>query len=333
MKKFLIFRTDRIGDFILSCILIKSIKRNKPNSEITVICSDQNYKYVKNYSLVDNAKLYPKKFVKKISFYYSMIKDNYDCILSLDGKKRSIFACVINKAELKIITVTKKIYKKIFFNLRDNILFINDFKSRIEEFKFILRKIDIDYSDKDLDVFDNEKIKSNFDLINKIPDKSFNQLHLDEKWITEAYRGRRKSRNFKPINATITQMCRFIEEFVEKSKKDIVISAGAETNSLINGVKEKFNKNGVFAINDKKIIILDNISFTDLKIIIKKAELIITCHGSPTHIASSFNTKIIDIFDRKNEEFYKFYTSHLRNYKYLYREDFNILAKEILRLV
>ena len=66
MKKFLIFRTDRIGDFILSCILIKSIKRNKPNSEITVICSDQNYKYVKNYSLVDNAKLYPKKFVKKI---------------------------------------------------------------------------------------------------------------------------------------------------------------------------------------------------------------------------------------------------------------------------
>tara|TARA_B100000282_G_scaffold236692_1_gene179218 strand:+ start:2168 stop:3169 length:1002 start_codon:yes stop_codon:yes gene_type:complete len=333
MKKFLIFRTDRIGDFILSCILIKSIKRNKPNSEITVICSDQNYKYVKNYSLVDNAKLYPKKFVKKISFYYSMIKDNYDCILSLDGKKRSIFACVINKAELKIITVTKKIYKKIFFNLRDNILFINDFKSRIEEFKFILRKIDMDYSDKDLDVFDNEKIKSNFDLINKIPDKSFNQLHLDEKWITEAYRGRRKSRNFKPINATITQMCRFIEEFVEKSKKDIVISAGAETNSLINGVKEKFNKNGVFAINDKKIIILDNISFTDLKIIIKKADLVIACHGSPAHIASSFNTKIIDIFDQKNEEFYKFYTSHLRNYKYLYREDFNILAKNILKLI
>ena len=333
MKKFLIFRTDRIGDFILSCILIKSIKRNKPNSEITVICSDQNYKYVKNYSLVDNAKLYPKKFVKKISFYYSMIKDNYDCILSLDGKKRSIFACVINKAELKIITVTKKIYKKIFFNLRDNILFINDFKSRIEEFKFILRKIDIDYSDKDLDVFEDEKIKSNFDLINKIPDKSFNQLHLDEKWITEAYRGRRKSRNFKPINATISQMCRFIEEFVEKSKKDIVISAGAETNSLINGVKEKFNKNGVFAINDKKIIILDNISFTDLKIIIKKADLVIACHGSPAHIASSFNTKIIDIFDQKNEEFYKFYTSHLRNYKYLYREDFNILAKNILKLI
>ena len=333
MKKFLIFRTDRVGDFILSCILIKSIKRNEPSSEITVICSDQNYEYVKSYSLVDNAKLYPKKFIKKISFFHSMIKSDFDCILSLDGKKRSIFSCVISKAKFKIITVTKKIYKKIFFNLKDNILYIQDFKSRIEEFKFILRKMDIDYSDRDLDIFDSEKVKSNLDIINKIPDKSFNQLHLDEKWITEAYRAKRKSRNFKPINASIDQMCSFIEEFVKKSKKDLVISAGAETNNLIDGVKKKFSKRGVFAINGKKIIILDNISFTDLKLIIKKTDLIIACHGSPAHIASSFNTKIIDIFDQTNEEFYKFYTNHLRNYKYLYREDFTILAKNILRLV
>lgn len=332
MKKFLIFRTDRVGDFILSCILIKSIKRNKPNSEITVICSDQNYEYVKNYSLVDNAKLYPKKFINKVAFFHSMINSNFDCVLSLDGKKRSIFACVISKTKLKIITVTKKIYKKIFFNLKDNILFIKDFRSRIEEFKFILKKMDIDYSDRDLDIFDSEKVKSNSDIINKIPDKSFNQLHLDEKWITEAYMGKRKLRNFKPINASIVQMCDFIEEFVKKSKKDLVISTGAETNSLIDGVKKKFN-NSVFAINGKKITILDNTSFADLKLIIKKADLIITCHGSPAHIASSFNTKIIDIFDQKNEEFYKFYTDHLRNYKYLYREDFKILAKNILQLV
>ena len=333
MKKFLIFRTDRVGDFILSCILIKSIKRNKPNSEITVICSDQNYEYAKNYSLVDNAQLYPKKFIKKIFFFHSMIKSDFDCVLSLDGKKRSIFSCVISKANFKILTVTKKIYKKIFFTLKDNILFIKDFRSRIEEFKFILKKLEMDYSDRDLNIFDGEIIKSNLDILNKIPEKSFNQLHLDEKWITEAYRGRRKSRNFKPIDASIDQMCSFIEEFVTKSKKDLVISAGAETNSLISGVKKQFSKKGVVSINGKKIIILDNISFTDLKLIIKKTDLVIACHGSPAHIASSFNTKIIDIFDQKNEEFYKFYTNHLRNYKYLYREDFTILAKNILQSV
>ena len=102
---------------------------------------------------------------------------------------------------------------------------------------------------------------------------------------------------------------------------------------MIEGVKEKFNKDGLFELNGKKIIILDNISFADLKLIIKKTDLLIACHGSPAHIASSFNTKIIDIFDKKNEEFYKFYTHHLRNYKYLYREDFTILSKNILQLV
>ena len=108
MKKFLIFRTDRVGDFILSCILIKSIKRNKPNSEITVICSDQNYEYVKNYSLVDNAKLYPKKFIKKISFFHSMIKSDFDCILSLDGKKEVYFCMCYFQSKVKDHNSNKK---------------------------------------------------------------------------------------------------------------------------------------------------------------------------------------------------------------------------------
>ena len=37
MKKYLIFRTDRIGDFLLTAILINSIKRNNPNSYIVVV--------------------------------------------------------------------------------------------------------------------------------------------------------------------------------------------------------------------------------------------------------------------------------------------------------
>ena len=332
MKRFLIFRTDRVGDFILSSILIKSIKRNKPDSEITVICSEQNYDYVKGYSLINNVQLYPKEFLKKISFFFSIFNTEYDCVLSLDGKKRSIFGCLVSRAKFKIITATKKIYKNIFFSLKDNILLFDDFKSRIEEFKFILKKLDLNYSDKDLNVFENENIKTNLEIVDKIPYKSFIQLHLDEKWISEAYLGRRKKRNFEPINASIEQMCEFIKELLSKTYKDLVISTGAETNILIEGVKEKINQQNFFSSNKKKVIILDKLSFTDLKLIIKKADLIVACHGSPAHIASSFNTKIIDIYDKKNEEFYHFYTSHLRNYRYLYREDFSKLAKNILEL-
>ena len=49
MKKYLIFRTDRIGDFLLTSILINSIKRNDPYSHISIVASEKNYNYIKTF--------------------------------------------------------------------------------------------------------------------------------------------------------------------------------------------------------------------------------------------------------------------------------------------
>ena len=53
MNRYLIFRTDRIGDFLISAILIKSIKQNDTSSHVTVIASKKNYDYIKSFKLVD----------------------------------------------------------------------------------------------------------------------------------------------------------------------------------------------------------------------------------------------------------------------------------------
>ena len=58
MNRYLIFRTDRIGDFLLTLILIKNIKRNDKDSHISVICSKKNYDYIKSFNLVDKAYLF-----------------------------------------------------------------------------------------------------------------------------------------------------------------------------------------------------------------------------------------------------------------------------------
>jgi len=42
-NKNIFFRTDRIGDFLLSAVLIKSIKRSDKDSYITVIASNKNF--------------------------------------------------------------------------------------------------------------------------------------------------------------------------------------------------------------------------------------------------------------------------------------------------
>ena len=70
MNKYLIFRTDRIGDFLLSLILIKSIKRNDPNCHITVVCSEKNYDYIKSFKIIDRVKLLRKGFLNKLKTFF-----------------------------------------------------------------------------------------------------------------------------------------------------------------------------------------------------------------------------------------------------------------------
>ena len=49
MKKIIIFKTDRIGDFVYFSPCLKNIKDNfKNNCEITVVCGKYNYQIVKN---------------------------------------------------------------------------------------------------------------------------------------------------------------------------------------------------------------------------------------------------------------------------------------------
>ena len=54
MLNFLIFRTDRIGDFLLTAILVNSIKRNNPKTNINIVASQKNYKYIRTFNNIDN---------------------------------------------------------------------------------------------------------------------------------------------------------------------------------------------------------------------------------------------------------------------------------------
>ena len=74
MSNYLFFRPDRIGDFLVSAILINSIKRNDLNSHITVVSSKKNHLYIKSLNFVDEVYLYPDNFIEKISLF---LKLNY----------------------------------------------------------------------------------------------------------------------------------------------------------------------------------------------------------------------------------------------------------------
>ena len=111
MNKYIFFRTDRIGDFLLSAVLIKSIKRNDSSSHITVVGSKKNYNFIKDINFVDTAIIYPEKFFDRFIFFFNLINKKYFFSCVLDGKKRSIFASILINAKVKIFCSHKLFYK------------------------------------------------------------------------------------------------------------------------------------------------------------------------------------------------------------------------------
>ena len=167
MNNYIFFRTDRIGDFLLSAILLNSIKRNDPNSYITVICSSKNYDYVKNFHLVDRAVLYPEKnLFKKISFFLGMFfKKNY-CAIVCDGKKRSIYSAILLRSKIKILFSTKVIHKVMFNFFFSKILIDKYSKSKILEIQNALVHIKFNFTTQDLNTL-KVKNNKNFSINNK----------------------------------------------------------------------------------------------------------------------------------------------------------------------
>ena len=58
---YLIFRTDRIGDFLITSPLIRAIKRNDKSSKIFIVASNKNAEFIKKYDLVDEVFLLKSK--------------------------------------------------------------------------------------------------------------------------------------------------------------------------------------------------------------------------------------------------------------------------------
>ena len=53
VNNILIFRTDRIGDLLLTCPALLTIKNNLSNSQITLIASKKNFAYAKSLQIFD----------------------------------------------------------------------------------------------------------------------------------------------------------------------------------------------------------------------------------------------------------------------------------------
>ena len=293
MNKYLIFRTDRIGDFLVSAILIKCIKANDPKAHIIVVASRKNSSYIKTFPYVNQVIQLEDNFLSKVNVLYRLFKFKYKSIIIHDGKKRSNYISYFLKSEIKI-----------------NIL---DFQkiSHIQIIKKILEKIKFSYFDDSLNTLKHR----GYDKFNK---KCFIQFHFDEKWIYKDY-----IKKFINIEPTENELLSFFEKIIKKNKKNIIITTGSNLPNKIKKIES--------VLSELKIRVYKNLDFLELEKITSQSNLLISCHGAISHIAAANNIKQIDIIDKTYN--YSRWTNHFRNYNYLHRDRFSTLSNRIIDLI
>ena len=295
MNKYLIFRTDRIGDFLLTAILIKSIKRNESNSHITIVASKKNYNYVKSFDFIDKVILLKDGFFEKIKLISNLYKDKYRAIIIHDQKKRSKFISFFLNAKIKVLIKNKS-------------------SSYFSEIKEILKLLNLDFIESDLNTLINR------DKYNKTIDKNYILFHFDEKWIHNEYIN--SYVNIEPINDELQS---FINSIINKSSKKLVITTGIKTPDTLNKISSyKFNS---------KLIVLTGLEFIEIENIVVNCELLISCHGAISHVAAAKNIKQIDIIEKGKLNLYKRWTAHFRSYNFIYRKNFNDLSNDIINML
>ena len=232
---YLFSRTDRVGDLIVSSILLKSIKRNNSKNKIYIICSEYNSSLAKKLSFIDRVFIFKKGLFNKLKL---LIKINFlkiDYMFILDGKDRSILFSFFVLAKKKLYILNKKKFSFFLSKSKENLIFDDELKdNKINTIQRIQKKIKINFSDDDTNIFKRENFLnvSNKDNLNAFNDVKYNLLHYDEKWIKELY-----IKSYKNIELDSSEINYFINSIVKKSNMDLVVTSGKYSTESLNNLK------------------------------------------------------------------------------------------------
>ena len=312
MKKILIFKSDRIGDLINISSLIKNLKHNFDNSEITLVCSKYNSEIAKYYPELSTILIFENSIIKFIfKYFYKIFFNKYDYIFQLDGKKKSYFLTIILRSKSKSC---------LFYIKQKSILGFNYILKRPNYFNAFFYDCLIECNEK-LDEKTNYKyhylnlylsMLKNYNLniitnehylpFNGKIDPTFTNyfhIHIDDRWS-------KFDINFynKFLNSLIT---------LSNSRK-IYITSNINGNEFFNNIKNNLSMSANVKFNK-------NASLRELINIIYNCHTSLSNHtGLTVHVAASFKKNIIDIVSPDLNLHYDRWIPNKINYK---RYNFN----------
>ena len=289
--------------------------------------SEKNHFYAKELNFFDNIYIYPKKnILQKIKFFFFILKKKFDYIFVLDGKDRSLISILFNSCKNKFVIYSKdkiKLPYKIFgisFIKNDGQKSINGLFQEMLDSSKINTQVSNYYN-----FLEGRKYKDIYEL----PINNYLHIHFDEKWFNNTY-----IKTLTEINPTEEDFASFLNELALR-KNDILITTGILKVDLLEKMKKSFftkKTSNIYykEISNYKIFFIENSTFHNLEFLVKNSKTLIACHGSLQQVASAFEIKILDIFEKNQEIWYRRHTKHIKNYNFFYRKPFSLLKGELL---
>ncbi|MDC0940365.1 glycosyltransferase family 9 protein [Candidatus Pelagibacter sp.] len=322
----LVFRTDRIGDFIISCPFIKSYKSKFNQTSITIISSEYNFNYVNKFDFIDKTiplkagvKLFPKMIIL-FKMIIKLRKNNYKHIIILDGKARSFFISFFLKGKKSILLQSKKL-KLLSRIFRYKFVVNHEIQSQLKNFSYLSNILDFKISNK------NPRIHTYLTGFNKFKFlNNFIILHVDEKWFSNLYYS--DFTNINPSSNDLDILINKISNIVNKNLNIVITSGSKKIKSLIdlssNFITDDssiFKKN----YNDRNVFFFDNISIDELTYLVSCSKLVICCEGAISHLSYNFKIPTLALYEKKRIQHTKFWTSHMNNITLYERKKINEL--------
>ena len=327
--KTLIFRTDRIGDFIISCPFILAYKKKFPENKIIIISSEYNFNYIKNFKFVN--KIFPLKneikFFKKLFVLIKMIlllrSNNFSNIIVLDGKKRSFFISLFLKGKKSILLQSKGLeYLSNIFNYKSVINY--ELQNQLKNFSYLAGKLDFNIDLKNTDIYKDY----DFNKIIKF-DKKYLLIHLDEKWYKKYY-----YKDFTDINPNKEELDCLILNILKilDGSYDIIITTGQKKLEIITQYINEFKKikSNIYTkkINENSVTIINNLSFNDLEYVVKNSSFLICCEGGVSHVSNGFKVKTLAFYEKNRIQHTKYWTGHMENLVLYERKNMKNIIKD-----
>ncbi len=323
MKRFIFFRNDRLGDFLILTSILKSIKEKYKDSHITVVCSPLNYALVKKYKIINQVYIHSKKnsIFKKISLLLKINKSKYYASFAVDGKSFSNLCNFLIKAKYKLGLVYKYRIFKMWFS-----------KPNFFYKYFVFDKYETFTSKKDLTKIEHLPSKlinlANYLKLNLKPQKNyyFDTTIKDKKTFKRFYRKFIKKRyilfhfdeKWIDINYVNNNLFYNLLKLQKKINKKIIITTFKNKNDYFLNLKTQVLKSNY----NKEILLIENSNLSFFERLINHSICSVSCHsGFLVQIAGSNSCNLIDIINKQDYNWYSSWKPKNTKHKFIFKSN------------